>query len=52
MSLISIVFITNKLMEIQLLSKIAIIISILNLTITLILCYRDVKDAIIRKIHM
>ena len=51
-SLISIILITNNLIHLELLSKIAIIVSILNLVITLVLCYKDVKDAIIRKIHM
>lgn len=52
MSLISIYFITNNFIEMKALSTTAIIISILNLIITLILCYKDVRDAIIRKIHM
>jgi len=52
MSIISIVFITNKLIEFQILSIIALIISILNLAITFILCYKDIKEAIIRKFHM
>lgn len=52
MSLISIYYITNNFIEMKVLSTIAMIISILNLIITLALCYKDVKDAIIRKIHM
>lgn len=52
MSIVSIVIITNKLIELKVLSTIAIIISVLNLAITLILCYKDVKEAIIRKLHM
>lgn len=52
MSLISIFFITNNLIEMKLLSTIAMIISVLNLIITLILCYKDIKDALVRKIHM
>ena len=52
MSLISIFFITNNLIEMKVLSTIAMIISVLNLLITLVLCYKDVKDAIIRKFHM
>ena len=41
MSLTTIILMTNKLIELQTLSKVAIIISILNLAITLILCYKD-----------
>lgn len=52
MSIISITVITNNIIELQILSKVAFIVSILNLVITLILCYKDVKEAIIRKIHM
>ncbi|MBQ2937862.1 MAG: hypothetical protein IJE05_03145 [Clostridia bacterium] len=51
-SLMTIILIIKKLIEIELLSKIAIIISILNLLLSLILCYKDVKEAIIRKFHM
>lgn len=52
MSLASMIIITNNVMELKILSLIAIIISTLNLVITLILCYKDLKEAIIRKIHM
>ena len=52
MSLISIFFITNNLIEMRVLSTIAMIISVLNLIITLVLCYKDVKEAIVRKCHM
>lgn len=52
MSLISIILITNNLIQMQVLNTAAMIISILNLAITLILCYKDIKEAIIRKIHM
>jgi len=52
MSFISIFYITNNFIEMKVLSTISMIISILNFLITLILCYKDVKDAIIRKIHM
>lgn len=51
-SLMSIILIMKKMIELELLSKIAIIISILNLLLSLILCYKDVKEAIIRKFHM
>lgn len=52
MSLTSIYIITNNLMELTLLNNIAMIISIINLVLTLILCYKDVKDAIVMKFHM
>lgn len=52
MSLASMFVITKDMMELQLLSQLAIVISALNLVITLILCYKDLKEAIIRKIHM
>ena len=51
-SLMSIILIMKKMIELELLSKIAIIISILSLLLSLILCYKDVKEAIIRKFHM
>ena len=44
--------ITITLTDFKVLSKIAALISILSLCISLILCYKDVKEAIIRKIHM
>jgi len=47
-SVISIIMIDISLI----LSQIAILIAILNLAISLILCYKDVKEAIIRNIHM
>ena len=52
MSLISLILITNNLIHLEILSKIAIIVSILNLIVTLVLCYKDIKDTIIRKFHM
>lgn len=52
MSFISIFFITNNFIEMKALSTSAIIISIFNLLITVILCYKELKEAIIRKIHM
>lgn len=52
LSLAPVFFLMNNLMELKVLSKISIIISALNLTITLILCYKDVKEAVIRKVHM
>jgi len=51
-SILPIFFVMKNMMELKTLNKIAIIISALNLTITMILCYKDVKEAIIRKVHM
>ena len=44
--------ITKDLKEVQILTQLAIVISVLNLVITLMLSYKDLKEAIIRKIHM
>lgn len=51
-SLMPIILIIKKMIQLELLSKISIVISILNLLLSLILCYKDVKEAIIRKFHM
>ena len=51
-SIIPIIFIIEKMLESQLLYKISIVISILNFVITLILCYKELKEAIVRKFHM
>ncbi len=51
-SIIPIIFIIEKMLEPQLLYKISIAISILNFVITLILCYKELKEAVIRKFHM
>ena len=50
--ILPIFLVMRNMMELKTLNKIAIIISALNLTITMILCYKDVKEAIIRKLHM
>ena len=51
-SLISIGLIIDKIMNLKILSNIAVIISILNLLISLILCFKDVKEALVRKFHL
>ena len=51
-SLTPMLLIMNNIIELKLLNRIAIEISFLNLLISLIFCYKDIKDAIIRKIHM
>ena len=45
-------FIINRMISFKILSNIAIMISILNLLISLILCFKDVKEALIRKLHI
>jgi len=51
-SLISLGLIWERVISLKILSNIAILISIINLLISLMLCFKDVKEAIIRKIHM
>jgi len=51
-SFIPITLIIKDVVEMKLLSIIAIFISILNFTISIILCYKDVKEAIISRLHM
>lgn len=51
-SLLSMWLIWNKIMSLRILSDIAIIVSVLNLFISLLLCLKDVKEALIRKFHM
>ena len=41
-----------KIIELGLLGQFAIAVSVLNLIITILLCYKDVKEAIIMKFHM
>ena len=51
-SLIPVIFMYENLITNKILSITAIGISILNLILTLILCAKDIKEAIIRKFHM
>lgn len=51
-SLLSMWLIWDKIMSLRILSNIAIIVSVLNLFISLVLCFKDVKEALIRKFHM
>lgn len=51
-SLIPMLLIVKNIIQPQILIHISSLISILSLAISLILCYKDVKEAIIRKIHM
>lgn len=44
--------ILNNIIEMRFLNRIAIEVSILNLIITLIFCANDIKDVIIRKMHI
>lgn len=52
LSLMPLWLIIGNIIEMELLNRIAIEVSILNLIASLILCSRDIKDAIIRKLHM
>ena len=51
-SMLPVILITENVVENKVLSIIASGISAVNLILTLLLCARDVKDAIIRKFHM
>jgi len=51
-SLLPFVLMTIRNIGLGTLGRISIEISILNLIITLVLCYKDVKEAILMKIHM
>lgn len=51
-SLIPITLIVKNIIEMKFLIRIAIHISVFSLVSSLILCYKDIKEAIIRKIHM
>lgn len=50
-SFITIGVILNKIVTLKVLSYIAISISVLSLLISLSLCFKDVKEAVIRKLH-
>ena len=51
-SMLPILFITENMVQNKILSIISIVISVLNLLLTLILCAKDMKEAIVRKLHM
>lgn len=51
-SMLPIIFMTENMVQIKILSIIASSISIINLVFTLILSSKDVKEVIIRKFHM
>lgn len=51
-SMLPVLLITEHIVQNKTLGIIASSISILNLLISLILCFRDVKEAVVRKIHM
>ena len=51
-SLLPIIFITENIVQNKILCIVSIGISLLNLVLTLMLCAKDVREAIIRKIHM
>ena len=51
-SLISMLIIWDKVIQLKALSNIAILVSVINLLISLILCFKDLKEVLIRKFHM
>lgn len=51
-SLSSMWLIWDNIIKLRILCSIAICISIINLLISLILCFKDVKEALVRKLHM
>ena len=51
-SLISMWLIWDKIITLRVLCDIAIAISVVNLLISLTLCFKDVKEAIVRKFHI
>lgn len=51
-SLTPLLLILGKVLELRMLNRIAIEVSILNLIVSLILCAGDIKEAIIRKLHL
>lgn len=51
-TLVSMWLILEQIIKLRILSNITIIISVINLLFSLILCFKDVKEAIIRKFHM
>ena len=51
-SLLSMVVTWDKIIKLRVLTNIAIILSIVNLIISMILCFKDLKEALVRKLHM
>ena len=51
-SLLPIIFITEDIVQNKVLSMISVGISTLNLVLTLMLCAKDIKEAVVRKVHM
>jgi len=51
-SLMPIVLALRNIIEMKVLMKTAVDISIFSLIVSLFFCYRDIKEAVIRKLHM
>ena len=51
-SLMPIVLAVRNVIEMKVLMRIAVDISVISLVISLVFCYRDIKEAVIRKLHM
>lgn len=52
MSLMPIALAVRKVIEMKVLMRTAVDISVISLVISLVFCYRDIKEAVIRKLHM
>lgn len=51
-SLMPIALAVRNVIEMKVLMRIAVDISVISLVISLVFCYRDIKEAVIRKLHM
>ena len=51
-SLMPIVLATKNIIEMKFLMRTAVDISVISLVISLVFCYKDMKEAVIRKLHM
>lgn len=52
MSLMPIALAAKKIIEMKVLMRTAVDISVVSLVISLVFCYKDIKEAVIRKLHM
>ena len=51
-TLLSMWLILEQIITLRILSNITIIISVINLLFSLVLCFKDLKEALVRKLHM
>ena len=52
LSILPLVIMSIKNIELSILGMVAIGVSILNLIVTICLCYKDIKEAVVMKVHM